>query len=561
MKRLKLILAALIISAGTFAQTGIGTTTPDASAQLDVSSTSKGFLAPRMTKVQREAISSPAIGLLVYQTDNDPGYYYFNGTFWVKSSLWTFDGETDIYYNSGNVGIGTTNPGSKLQVSDVLVGNSFNPGTNAGSGLSISYDTDVAGITLFDRDGVDGGDDKDGMIFWGDGGDDDLRFTFMAWDGSQMNIDKTPIIIKGGTGNVGIGTTTPSQTLEVNGNEQVNGRSSALSYKVSSSFTDLVNSAPWYGLGQSNLVLPNGDDIPAVQLAGYYGINFQTGLGQMVFTQAGNVGIGTTTPDAPLHVAATVNGFANPNGSNIRYFNYGQALIQETSGDFPTLNTVSVYAAGDIVTSSSFVAASDKRIKTDIKDINGSLGIIKKLRPVEYTKTDEIKYGDRLNYGFIAQEVEEVIPSAVNTGKGEIPVLKQFENVNFEDGAVYTILVKKGDDIKEQKYTTADARPEGEIIVKSKTVNDFKSLSYDMIFTVAVDAIQELQQEVEVLKAQNAALTQKADAIDQLKAQNEVLTRKTDVIDQLKAEVENLKKMISTGDIQLSNNSIKLNTI
>ena len=39
MKRLKLILAGLLISAGAFAQTGIGTTTPDASAQLDVSST------------------------------------------------------------------------------------------------------------------------------------------------------------------------------------------------------------------------------------------------------------------------------------------------------------------------------------------------------------------------------------------------------------------------------------------------------------------------------------------------------------------------------------------
>ena len=58
----------LFLSAGTYAQTGIGTTTPDASAQLEVSSTSKGFLPPRMTEEQRDAIVSPAIGLVIYNT-------------------------------------------------------------------------------------------------------------------------------------------------------------------------------------------------------------------------------------------------------------------------------------------------------------------------------------------------------------------------------------------------------------------------------------------------------------------------------------------------------------
>jgi hypothetical protein len=52
------------------------------------------------------------------------------------------------------------------------------------------------------------------------------------------------------------------------------------------------------------------------------------------------------------------------------------------------------------------------------------------------------------------------------------------------------------------KYKKGDERPSGDIIVKSKTVNDFKSITYDMIFTVAVDAIQEQQQEIENLKAE-----------------------------------------------------------
>ncbi|MEO6130507.1 MAG: fibrobacter succinogenes major paralogous domain-containing protein [Saprospiraceae bacterium] len=63
---------------------GIGTTSPAASAQLDMSSTTKGFLLPRMTAAQRIAISSPAEGLLVYQTDGSKGYYYFISGMWTS---------------------------------------------------------------------------------------------------------------------------------------------------------------------------------------------------------------------------------------------------------------------------------------------------------------------------------------------------------------------------------------------------------------------------------------------------------------------------------------------
>src|SRR6266487_3333141 len=59
---------------------GIGTTTPNASSLLEVKSTTKGVLIPRMTKTQRDAIVSPAEGLLIYQTNNTPGFYYFEGS-------------------------------------------------------------------------------------------------------------------------------------------------------------------------------------------------------------------------------------------------------------------------------------------------------------------------------------------------------------------------------------------------------------------------------------------------------------------------------------------------
>lgn len=63
---------------------GIGASSPNASAILDVQSTTKGLLLPRMTKAQRDAISSPVAGLSVYQTDNTPGLRVFNGTNWMR---------------------------------------------------------------------------------------------------------------------------------------------------------------------------------------------------------------------------------------------------------------------------------------------------------------------------------------------------------------------------------------------------------------------------------------------------------------------------------------------
>ena len=62
---------------------GVGTGTSDASALVDLSSTTKGFLPPRMTQAQRNAITTPAEGLQIYQTDNTPGLYQYNGTVWV----------------------------------------------------------------------------------------------------------------------------------------------------------------------------------------------------------------------------------------------------------------------------------------------------------------------------------------------------------------------------------------------------------------------------------------------------------------------------------------------
>jgi hypothetical protein len=80
------ILSAAFICLGslTFAQIGIGTNTPAASAQLEINSNSKGMLFPRMSSVQRANIASPATGLYVWDT-NTNSLWYFNGTLWINT--------------------------------------------------------------------------------------------------------------------------------------------------------------------------------------------------------------------------------------------------------------------------------------------------------------------------------------------------------------------------------------------------------------------------------------------------------------------------------------------
>jgi hypothetical protein len=85
-----LVLVVILLTVGQLFSQNVSITNDgspaDASAMLDVKSTSKGFLAPRMTVIQRENISAPATGLLVYQTDEATGYYYFNGVEWIQFS-------------------------------------------------------------------------------------------------------------------------------------------------------------------------------------------------------------------------------------------------------------------------------------------------------------------------------------------------------------------------------------------------------------------------------------------------------------------------------------------
>jgi hypothetical protein len=115
------LLLLMVVSFSVNAQVGINTdnSAPNGSAMLDVKSSNRGMLVPRMTIAERNAIASPANGLLVYCTDNN--HFYTNkGTpvspNWVMiSSQWISNG-SNITFSGGNVGIGLTNPGFPIDI-------------------------------------------------------------------------------------------------------------------------------------------------------------------------------------------------------------------------------------------------------------------------------------------------------------------------------------------------------------------------------------------------------------------------------------------------------------
>lgn len=102
MTKISALLVLVFLNSVAFAQVGIGTTNPNSSAQLDITSTSKGFLPPRVALTGTADVStivSPATGLLIYNTATAgtapnnvvPGYYYYNGTQWLHLAIVTVD--------------------------------------------------------------------------------------------------------------------------------------------------------------------------------------------------------------------------------------------------------------------------------------------------------------------------------------------------------------------------------------------------------------------------------------------------------------------------------------
>jgi hypothetical protein len=132
----------------TTGNVGIGTNAPSSTAILDLSSTTQGVLIPRMTAAQKAAISSPANGLLIFQTDAPSDFYYYNGSSWtsLREPNWTSAGTIQsVGWNATttapSIGITTVNDYSYKQIGSktwqcqlIYSAGSASTGNNVGSG-------------------------------------------------------------------------------------------------------------------------------------------------------------------------------------------------------------------------------------------------------------------------------------------------------------------------------------------------------------------------------------------------------------------------------------------
>jgi len=356
---------------------GIGTSSPSLSAALDLTSTDKGFLLPRMTQSQRDAISSPAQSLMIYQTDGIPGFYYFNGTGWTAvggstTNLWSTNGNSGT--NSGNF-IGTAdNQPLTFKINNQFAGRITSRSTAMGlSALSFSSGVDNTAI-----------------------GNSALLFNS---SGNSNTANGTEALRSNSTGfnNTAIGT-------------------QAMYFNTAGSFNTAVGSG---SLGANQSTGNTAVGVNALESNTTGGSNTAQGMGALSTNSTGSqntaFGSGADVSVDGLNNTTAIGFGAIVNASN--KVRIGNASVTVIEGQVP------------------FTTPSDARYKFNIQEDVKGLDFILKLRPVTYQfdvkKLDAemqsggltpASYSTQSSYneatairrtGFIAQEVEK---AATETG-------------------------------------------------------------------------------------------------------------------------------------------------
>tara|TARA_Y100000992_G_scaffold96925_1_gene62543 strand:- start:9 stop:2195 length:2187 start_codon:yes stop_codon:yes gene_type:complete len=263
----------------------------------------------------------------------------------------------------------------------------------------------------------------------------------------------------------------------------------------------------------------------------------------MIHSTSGRVGIGTTSPTQGLLVVS-----GSGSGQNLSY------AILSTSG----VNTgqsgnqyYGIYATNRVA-GWAFHAFSDRRIKKNISDINDSSALdkIRLLEPKIYNYIDEKQQGTDTVYGFIAQEVANVLPYAVTVGEGDIPniltnsnvsvtsdsnvlelrldttveglTLSNTSNINITtDNNQYLtvpVLSFSGSNVitiqNSDKFTNVTGA-----YIHGEHIQDFNNLNKDAIWAVSTAALQEVDRQLQTEKTKVATLeTQVADLLARVTA-------------------------------------------
>lgn len=609
MKNAILNLALFFFWCNCFSQVGINTTTP--SAMLDITSLDNGILLPRIALIANN-VASPVvnpqggaleISTMIYNTATvvgingvSPGYYYWNGSLWIPflspiSNDWKLNGNTAITeppvpvtygistigasenfigtkdandviigtnnierlrvkQSSGNIGIGTASPSSKLEIlsnsatSTVYAENSSTASASivAVEGKSIMGDFGVggmftgsyAGVRGFTNTtavntsiGVDGNATGSGGIgrfggwFRASGNNNNNYGVFASTSGNSasganyggsfyangtasVNVggyftatggtNNYAIIVPSNGGNVGIGTITPTHKLHVTNSISnvptayvenisnfsgigIEGKSVGITTGIGGKFTGGAIGVA--GIGVSSLggstakggvftasstatinygITADASSGLSANYAGYFTATanttnvagyFLASNGATVFDNkaiivppsGGLVGIGTNNPVDQLEVAG---GYVRSTGYRCR---------TGTAGTYPG-NTYNINWNGsssqlwiDVTNVGTFQFTSDRRLKENILKMNeNALSRVMQLKPVRFNYKNipnTIFTGsDVVTEGFIADELQEVIPSAVNGDKNAVTSNGTIQPQTINTAPIISVLTK-----------------------------------------------------------------------------------------------------------------------
>lgn len=559
-------IAAMLLFGGTlYGQVGIGTTTPNPSSIVDITSNTSGILLPRMLQSQRDAISTPATGLLIYQTDGAPGFYSYDGTNWVAIASTGASGEfqsvsgvvlnttaiasDDFVFGSSQLDNNTSGNTDDARLFFDKSKGAFRAGdvsssqwdnANVGTGSFAAGNNTIASGTSSTALGSGSSASGSNSTALGNGTSASGAFSSAFGNATRATgFGSTSVgVISTASGDVSFAS--GSQTNASGGFSSAFGFSTRATGISSTAMGNLTIAS-----GASSTAMGWATDAPSFAEV-VIGLNSETytptstnsysasdrifsiGNGASLLSPSnaftvlknGNIGVGTSTP---TQAKLVVNGATNANNGSFAFYaeNGGNPLSGSGFGS----GNFSIYASNRIG-ASEFNAFSDERIKiiVGISNAEADLEMLSKIKITNYRLKDQRSMGNKTYKKVIAQQVKKVYPRAVSSNITEvIPNIYSISEIQNGWMAITTSEVKKGDyvklifsasealveilDVSEGKIKV-DTQKEGVVFVYGTQVNDFHTVDYEAISMLNVSATQALLKRIETLENHNTQLRQ-----------------------------------------------------
>ena len=461
--------------------------------------------------------------------------------------------ETPVMYlntTTGNLGIGgTTTPQSTLEVSGTF---DFNTGSNrihGKDGGRIRHYTEyhlfynyagVERMRINNNGNVGIGTTAPQKLLHIEGNSNHLRLSYTGypttffWD-INRNIDGGKLFFASENGvkmvlttggYLGVGKTAPAYNIDVAGG--IN----ASTLRVDGGANNLWQPGTIYTDNSWGMIF-RGHGTESFAEFGW----FTSGGAQRMIMVNGNLGVGISSINPPYARLEVGAGVYSTTYAQTRYFRYDGSPAEWLSSNVSDFfGMVSIFANDDIVSKQHIVShagtmtASDERIKENIQDISDTeaLDTLRLLKPKTYTYIDKHRKGTEKVIGFIAQEVQEVLPLATGKRYDTIPNIYElakvsesnvitFTNFNTSNLTVNTMIDAKSEKSGDIRLTIEEVIDDHSIKVKEdidgeqvfvmgEYVDDFTFLKKDYIWTVAAAALQEVDRQQQADKERIATL-------------------------------------------------------